>query len=70
MSTMRQQQTISNTTQTLSPAKKNIKKHRELIGKYIKCSRCSEETCYIYLEDNRYRTRCLTCGDNNYLKLI
>lgn len=49
---------------------KNIKKHREITGKYIHCPRCSEETCYVYLEDNRYRTRCLTCGDNNYLKLI
>jgi len=50
----------------------DIKKHRKLIGTYIKCSQCgelnNEPTCRIYLEDNRYRTQCVRCGKEDYLK--
>ena len=58
----------SPTTQTLSPAKKNIKKHRQIISTYLKCKHCSETTCRVYLEDTRYRTHCATCGYTGYLK--
>jgi len=61
---------ISRSIRTSSQAKKA---HRALIGKYIACKRCSEiddeNTSYIYLEDNRYRTRCVRCGDIGFLKL-
>jgi len=68
MSITNQQQNTLNTTKKVSPAKKNIKKHRELLGKQIKCKFCEEVTCYIYLEDFRYRIKCATCGYEGYLK--
>lgn len=68
MSFTHQQQNSLATMKQNSPAKLNIKKHRQLLGKYIKCNRCSEFACYIYLEDHRYRTKCVTCGTEGYLK--
>ena len=65
---------ITEAQQSISPLTKQstiMRKHRSLLGKYIKCPRCFElgdETCRIYLEDKRYRTECVRCGYNGYLK--
>lgn len=52
---------------------KNIKKHREIIGTYIKCPQCGESlggtTCRIYLEDRRYREECIRCGYTGLLSM-
>lgn len=39
------------------------------IGKNIRCPRCSGDA-YIYVEDRRYRWRCVTCGSDDYLKTL
>lgn len=68
MSSINPQPKDLNMTSQFSPVKSNLKKHRELLGKYIKCKYCESDSCRIYLEDNRYRTSCVTCGYNGYLK--
>lgn len=49
-----------------------MRKHRELIGTYIKCPRCGEineeKTLRIYLEDRRYMTSCVRCQYTGLLK--
>jgi transcription elongation factor Elf1 len=68
MSSINQQQNTSDTQTKVSPVKSNLKKHRELLGRYIKCKYCESDSCRIYLEDNRYRISCVVCGYNGYLK--
>lgn len=67
MSTINQQQTISLTTNKVSPVKSNIKKHRRIINSYLKCRFC-EGTARIYLQDYRYMVQCTECQSEYYLK--
>lgn len=41
---------------------------KSLLGKYLKC-KCGGQA-YISLEDFRYFTNCLNCGEHKLLKLL
>jgi len=72
MSSTNPSQSSSATVNNTSPAKKDMEKHRKLIGSYILCRQCgetsNEPTSRIYLEDFRYMEHCVRCSFTGYLK--